>query len=585
MNGNVGFQLVDNHSRAFALRGSRIQLGRSSDNQIVVQDSQASRHHATIFVQAGQFYIQDEGSTNGTRLNGKRVAGPQPLQVGDRIRIGNTEFVVQLGAAAPAQQMRGGYAVPARQSSALPYVAVGGVAAATIVFLIVAIALSVRRPVSQAKVVPTAAMSSPVVPSQVIPTPVLSTPVVPSPAIPSPTAPVQVTTAFVTLIPTATPVTLESAGQGAFIGQSRTSTSGEATYFDPSSSRRIKVKVVDEKSSSPLRGIQVTLVSYGSAIMVLGEDLNRGQNQGYHSSLMVVSNLSAWRPSGSVSYLAIPVSQTLGQVNLTLGLISVGQFIQDVKAIHDDWPQIQPVTNNWQYTDRCLTGEQLAHIIGAGEFLAMLPVGALLTAIGVPESMVVIFGAEDLINSQVLPEYLAAKYPRPTKFRFYRWPWDQWKTILTQKGLYEVVGTCESTPTPPPPPPACFPLSINKREPQDGQVFNSRNMALKWWTDYSLKSGESFDVLVWPDGGGARSLGVGIPEKNGGWTFPINDLYAWSRGKYWWTVRVKASNGTYRSCDGTPFWFNLVEKNVPAPAPPSSSSSSSSSSCWSSWHH
>ena len=138
----------------------------------------------------------------------------------------------------------------------------------------------------------------------------------------------------------------------------------------------------------------------------------------------------------------------------------------------------------------------------------------------------------------------------------------------------------------PTPLPACVSLSISKREPQDGQVFNSKNMALEWWTDYTLKTGESFDVLVWPEGGRARSLGVGIPEKNGGWTFPINNLYAWSRGKYFWTVRVKASDGSYRSCDSTPFWFMLIEKDVPAPVPPSSSSSStwsSWSSTWSSW--
>jgi len=203
MNSNAPqFQLVDNHGRTLALRGSRIKLGRSNDNQIVVQDSHASRHHATIFVQAGRYYIQDEGSMNGTWLNAKRITGPQPLQVGDRVRIGTTEFVVQLGAAAPVPLMRGGYAAPERESSALPYVAIGCVAAAMIMFLIAAIALSVPRPVSQAQVVPTPIISSPVIPTLIAPTSVTVSPAVPSRAITTQVAPTPVPTA------TSEPITL-----------------------------------------------------------------------------------------------------------------------------------------------------------------------------------------------------------------------------------------------------------------------------------------------------------------------------------------------------------------------------------------
>jgi pSer/pThr/pTyr-binding forkhead associated (FHA) protein len=36
--------------------------------------------------------LEDLGSTNGTYLNGEPVRGPQALQSGDRIRIGETEF-------------------------------------------------------------------------------------------------------------------------------------------------------------------------------------------------------------------------------------------------------------------------------------------------------------------------------------------------------------------------------------------------------------------------------------------------------------------------------------------------------------
>ena len=39
--------------------------------------------------------LEDLGSTNGTYLNGEPLRGPQPLHVGDRIRIGDSEFTFE----------------------------------------------------------------------------------------------------------------------------------------------------------------------------------------------------------------------------------------------------------------------------------------------------------------------------------------------------------------------------------------------------------------------------------------------------------------------------------------------------------
>jgi pSer/pThr/pTyr-binding forkhead associated (FHA) protein len=36
--------------------------------------------------------VEDLGSTNGTYLNEELLSGPQPLHVGDRVRIGDSEF-------------------------------------------------------------------------------------------------------------------------------------------------------------------------------------------------------------------------------------------------------------------------------------------------------------------------------------------------------------------------------------------------------------------------------------------------------------------------------------------------------------
>ncbi len=66
-------------------------LGRG-DVEIQLDDPFASSRHARITRQGHVLVIEDLGSTNGTYLNEEPLTGPQPLHVGDRIRIGDSEF-------------------------------------------------------------------------------------------------------------------------------------------------------------------------------------------------------------------------------------------------------------------------------------------------------------------------------------------------------------------------------------------------------------------------------------------------------------------------------------------------------------
>jgi hypothetical protein len=79
-----------------------VRIGRGSGNDIVLQDSQSSRHHAEISRQGDQFFIRDLGSTNGTFVNGQRITAPHPLNPGDQVRIGETTFACQVAGAAAA---------------------------------------------------------------------------------------------------------------------------------------------------------------------------------------------------------------------------------------------------------------------------------------------------------------------------------------------------------------------------------------------------------------------------------------------------------------------------------------------------
>jgi len=71
-------------------------LGRSRECDVVLDDSGISRRHAQVRPGGGGWSIEDLGSTNGLRLNGRRVQGRAQLQPGDRVEMGSTEIVFEL---------------------------------------------------------------------------------------------------------------------------------------------------------------------------------------------------------------------------------------------------------------------------------------------------------------------------------------------------------------------------------------------------------------------------------------------------------------------------------------------------------
>jgi serine phosphatase RsbU (regulator of sigma subunit) len=70
----------------------KLTIGRSSRNDICISDPFASRLHAEIRRENEQVMLVDNGSANGTYVNGQRVTGSLRLNVGDIVRIGETEI-------------------------------------------------------------------------------------------------------------------------------------------------------------------------------------------------------------------------------------------------------------------------------------------------------------------------------------------------------------------------------------------------------------------------------------------------------------------------------------------------------------
>jgi ABC-type multidrug transport system ATPase subunit len=73
-----------------------LKIGRATDNDIVIPDVLASRHHATLVPTAGGAEIHDARSINGTFVNGVRVESA-PLHDGDVVTIGNVDLVFSGG--------------------------------------------------------------------------------------------------------------------------------------------------------------------------------------------------------------------------------------------------------------------------------------------------------------------------------------------------------------------------------------------------------------------------------------------------------------------------------------------------------
>lgn len=80
-----------------------LSIGRSSQNDLVLEDPGVSRSHARITLFPEGFFLLDAGGKNGTFVNERRIASPTLLRRGDAIRVGSTVLTFNGTTASPVE--------------------------------------------------------------------------------------------------------------------------------------------------------------------------------------------------------------------------------------------------------------------------------------------------------------------------------------------------------------------------------------------------------------------------------------------------------------------------------------------------
>lgn len=88
------YSLLNPNGQKYPIKGETV-LGREAGCTYVLQDSEISRRHATVYLIGARMMVRDEGSANGTYVNGQQIARPTALARGDELRLGNTVLIVR----------------------------------------------------------------------------------------------------------------------------------------------------------------------------------------------------------------------------------------------------------------------------------------------------------------------------------------------------------------------------------------------------------------------------------------------------------------------------------------------------------
>lgn len=81
-----------NEGASYPLTGDVVDIGRSPESRIFLDDITVSRHHARLTHNAAGWTLTDAGSLNGSYVNRSRITEATALRAGDEVQIGKYRF-------------------------------------------------------------------------------------------------------------------------------------------------------------------------------------------------------------------------------------------------------------------------------------------------------------------------------------------------------------------------------------------------------------------------------------------------------------------------------------------------------------
>lgn len=84
----------DGNVQVVPMESDGITIGRADDNDLVLEERNVSRHHASIRTEGSRFLVADVGARYGLKVNGARILDERTVQPGDVIQIGDYKVKV-----------------------------------------------------------------------------------------------------------------------------------------------------------------------------------------------------------------------------------------------------------------------------------------------------------------------------------------------------------------------------------------------------------------------------------------------------------------------------------------------------------
>jgi pSer/pThr/pTyr-binding forkhead associated (FHA) protein len=98
-------EIEDTQSLTYSLPKSSISIGAASGNNVIINVNSVSRSHLKLIKEGQSWFVEDQGSTNGSYLNGRKISSgsKELLRPNEFVRLGDKVFIMLVSSAEKPQ--------------------------------------------------------------------------------------------------------------------------------------------------------------------------------------------------------------------------------------------------------------------------------------------------------------------------------------------------------------------------------------------------------------------------------------------------------------------------------------------------